>query len=396
MKYQFPTSFFFGTSTAAAQIETASAHSWRGERSKDGHIFQETIEHEKRRDEDAAYIQKFGTVYRCGVDWARLQTEPFGLFDADVVAEYSVFFQKLNAQGMQIMLVLHHFTNPIWFEALGSWEKEENIAYFSNFAEQAIHHFSKYVAYWNTFNEPNVYVMNGWILGNFPPHVKNYFKANKVLKIIQKAHEITYNVLKNKDLNKPVGISLNTATFEAANVLGYIPAKFVHWWFNERSARHFELCDFWGLSYYAYMLFDPMPISQVDRPGKLAQMGIPHDNMWGYQPTGLLKILQYFYKTYQKPIIITENGICTESDSVRIQAIHDYLKVIQTAIEVHKIPVQGYIHWSTFDNFEWDLGPTYRFGLVRIDLKTKNRTMTAAGDYYEQVSKTKCIEFDSK
>jgi beta-glucosidase len=96
MNYKFPTDFFFGTSTAAAQIETASDHSWRGERSKDGYIFLETAEHEKRRDEDAEYIQKFGTVYRCGVDWARLQTEPFGAFHPEVVNEYRVFFQKLN------------------------------------------------------------------------------------------------------------------------------------------------------------------------------------------------------------------------------------------------------------------------------------------------------------
>jgi hypothetical protein len=46
------------------------------------------------------------------VDWARLQTEPFGAFHHDVVIEYQLFFKKLQAKGIKIMFVLHHFTNP--------------------------------------------------------------------------------------------------------------------------------------------------------------------------------------------------------------------------------------------------------------------------------------------
>ena len=80
MRLQFPNDFFWGTSTAAAQIETASDHSFKGLRSKDGHIFDRTADHELRRDEDVEHIARFGTVYRCSVDWARLQTEPFGAF----------------------------------------------------------------------------------------------------------------------------------------------------------------------------------------------------------------------------------------------------------------------------------------------------------------------------
>ena len=116
MLLKFPDDFFWGTSTAAAQIETASDHNWKGIKSRDGYVFGQTSDHEIRRAEDVEHISRFGSYYRCGVDWARLQTEPFGEFHEDVVKEYQVFFKNLNQKSMKIMFVLHHFTNPIWFE----------------------------------------------------------------------------------------------------------------------------------------------------------------------------------------------------------------------------------------------------------------------------------------
>jgi beta-glucosidase len=50
--------------------------------------------------------------------------------------------------------------------------------------------------------------------------------------------------------------------------------------------------------------------------------------------------------------------------------------------------IRGYIHWSTWDNFEWHLGPTYRFGLVRVDLDTMQREMTEAGRFYAELVST--------
>lgn len=107
--------------------------------------------------------------------------------------------------------------------------------------------------------------------------------------------------------------------------------------------------------------------------------------MWGYRPEGLGRVLRRFWKKYRKPLIITENGICTDDDKVRTQAIQDYLKECHKALS-DGVDLRGYIHWSTWDNFEWHLGPTYRFGLVRVDFDNMNRSMTKAGLFYEQVA----------
>lgn len=385
-QYAFPDHFFWGVSTAAAQVETAFQHQWKGFKSLDGHSFERTTDHELRRGEDLGYIVPFGSVYRCSVDWSRLQPKPYVKFDKEVVQEYRAFFSGLKEHGTGLMLVLHHFAHPQWFEARGGWTNEDNIPLFLDFARRCIKHFGEFVLYWNTFNEPNVYALNAFLLGNFPPRKKRrYFTANRVLDNMGRAHDIVFRMIREKS-KAPIGISLNTAWFEGLNLPGKAVAALVRYWFMKRAARPFEKCDFWGLSYYAYMPFDPLPMDAISRKKELEKRGIPHDRMWGYRPEGLGKMLKQFHQKYGKPVIVTENGVCTDDPDFRIRAIQDYLIQCHQAIQAG-VPVLGYIHWSAWDNFEWHLGPTYRFGLVAVDPATKDRQMTEAGIFYRQVVK---------
>ncbi|MEM6723513.1 MAG: family 1 glycosylhydrolase [Bacteroidota bacterium] len=392
MKITFPSTFKWGTSTAAAQIETASDHNWRGLESKDGYIFDRTIDHELHREEDIEYIKQFGTIYRCGVDWARLQPGPFAPFNEDVVAEYQTFFTQLHLADMEIMFVLHHFTNPMWFEEKGGWLNSENIPLFLDYSKKCIKHFGRYVNYWNTFNEPGVYALNGYISGNFPPHKKNIFQASRVIKNMGRAHEITVDLLREFDDELPIGISKNTCYFIGLNFIGKLFAGFTDWWFMRFVTKHFGKLDFLGISYYAYIPFKPGPITEIDMPGELAKMGIRNDRMWGFYPQGLTEILQRFYKKYQYPIMITENGVCTHDDQFRQQALREYLKACYDAMEAG-VDLRGYIYWSTFDNFEWNLGPTFRFGLVEVDMETMERKMTDCGLLYKQTTETNEITY---
>lgn len=392
MLLKFPDHFLWGTSTAAAQVETAGDHPWRGLVAKDGYRFERTTDHELRREEDAEYIARFGAIYRCGVDWSRLQAAPMAKFEETAVEEYQAFFKLLKKKGVKLMFVLHHFCHPNWFEQQGGWTQEDNIPFYLNYVQQCIKHFGEYAAYWNTFNEPNVYAYNGFFSGDFPPHFKNrYFLANRVLDNMGKAHDIARTLIREKHKDAPVGISLNTAVFEAANWLGALPAAFSRWWFLDRAAQPFRKCDFWGLSYYAHLLFDPFPIDYINRPDAVEQRQLPHDKMWIYRPEGLGWNLRRFWKKYGKPVIVTENGICTDDSQQRIRALKDYLKVCHDAIR-DGVDLRGYLHWSTWDNFEWHLGPTYRFGLVRVNFDTMERTMTDAGLFYEKIVQQNGIE----
>ena len=260
-----------------------------------------------------------------------------------------------------------------------------------DYARQCVYYFGRYVWSWNTFNEPNVYAFNGYLGANFPPFKKNFWKMRKVLKNMGTAHDKLYAYLHQEIPNASVGISLNTCWFEGKTFRGRILAFFSDRLFHNYTESFFLDCDYWGMSYYAYFPFIPERISEIDYPGKLDEMGLPHDRMWAYRPEGMYRHIMRLYAKYKKPILITESGICTEEDDRRIQAIKDYASLCHRAI-TEGVDMMGYIFWSTMDNFEWNLGPTYTFGLVRVDMETKDRRMTRAGEFFEQVTKDNAID----
>ena len=391
MQYVFPKDFIFGTSTAAAQIETAFEHDWQGVKSKDGYIFDRTTDHELRLKEDAEIIASLAPYYRMSLSWSKLQREHFGAFDQETVLQYKDFLKDLKARGVKIMMVLHHFTNPLWFANQGSWEKEENIQWWVDFAKKTIDAFAEDVTLWNTFNEPNVYATNGWLTGFFPPFKNNPVKAATVIKNMGRAHDEVYAYIKEKQPHQPVGISHNAIVFTSENILGWFPERLSDWWFMEWIPRHFENVDFFGMSYYAKVSHDPMPITYMNAPDKLKILGKAHDEMWEYHPEGLRTCIDRYWNKYKKPIIITESGVCDSTDVLRQQAILDYAKILHQALQ-DGIDVQGYFWWSTWDNFEWNLGPSMRFGLYECDLETKARTKRPSAEVFRKLSHHKMIE----
>lgn len=390
MKYIFPSDFIFGTSTAASQIETAFEHDWQGVKSKDGFVFQRTTDHELRFKEDAEIIASLAPGYRMSVMWSKLQREPFGELDQKVIEDYKAFLNDLRSRNIKIMMVLHHFTNPIWFVKQGGWEKAVNIDLWIDFVRKVVAEFGSFVSHWNTFNEPNVYASYGWMTGFFPPFKINPLKAVLAVKNMGKAHDKAYEFIKSVYPQHPVGISHNAVIFSAENILGWFSARLSDWWFMDWIPSHFERVDFFGMSYYARVPHDPMPITYVDTPEKMIRLGRPHDDMWEYYPEGLRTCIDRYWKKYKKPIIITESGVCDERDELRQQAILDYAKILQRALE-DGIDIRGYYWWSTWDNFEWHLGPTKRFGLYECDWVTKDRRKRKSADVYSQLAHSKAL-----
>ncbi|MEQ8423565.1 MAG: family 1 glycosylhydrolase, partial [Cyclobacteriaceae bacterium] len=133
------------------------------------------------------------------------------------------------------------------------------------------------------------------------------------------------------------------------------------------------------------------PITYIDTPEKIKKLGVAHDDMCEYHPEGLRTCIDRYWKKYRKPIIITENGVCDASDELRQQAILDYAKVLHRALQ-DGIDIRGYYWWSAWDNFEWHLGPTKRFGLYECDLETKNRTKRKSADVFSQLAHFRMIE----
>jgi beta-glucosidase len=98
MRLTFPDGFVFGTSTAAAQIETAFDHDWQGVKARNGSVFQRTTDHEKRFKEDAEIIASLAPNYRMSLMWSKLQRAPYSSLHQPTLRSYRLFIEDLKEE----------------------------------------------------------------------------------------------------------------------------------------------------------------------------------------------------------------------------------------------------------------------------------------------------------
>jgi beta-glucosidase len=122
---------------------------------------------------------------------------------------------------------------------------------------------------------------------------------------------------------------------------------------------------------------------------------------WEVHAPALYRILTRIHKDYRlPPLYITENGAAFQDevtgdgkvhDPRRLQYIKDHLLQAWLAIQAG-VDLRGYFVWSLLDNFEWGYGYTKRFGVVRVDYETQQRTVKDSGEWYAHVIKRNGVE----
>ncbi len=142
--------------------------------------------------------------------------------------------------------------------------------------------------------------------------------------------------------------------------------------------------DYIGVNYYRRNLVRFSPAAQglvelLQGPGPLSDAGVE------IYPEGLLRLLRRVRERYHLPAIITENGIADAKDEQRAAYIRSHAFAIGQALR-EGIPVQGYLHWSLIDNFEWSDGYEPRFGLYRVDYVTQRRTAGRGGAEFRRLA----------
>lgn len=132
--------------------------------------------------------------------------------------------------------------------------------------------------------------------------------------------------------------------------------------------------------------------------------GLPTTDMgWEVQPEGLTRLLTRLHDDYTGPrgiaLYVTENGAAYPDRVSPDGAVHDadrldyldaHLRATKDAIDAGA-DVRGYFAWSLMDNFEWALGYSKRFGIVRVDYDTQERTVKDSGHWYGNVAATNAV-----
>nr|WP_281378769.1 family 1 glycosylhydrolase [Paenibacillus phyllosphaerae] len=110
-----------------------------------------------------------------------------------------------------------------------------------------------------------------------------------------------------------------------------------------------------------------------------------------YCPEALGQVLRKVAKSIKLPIFITEHGVATDDDERRVEFIRRGLQGVHACIE-DGIDARGYLHWTTFDNFEWNAGYSMRFGLIAVDRATQERQVKESARYLGRFAESKTLE----
>lgn len=111
---------------------------------------------------------------------------------------------------------------------------------------------------------------------------------------------------------------------------------------------------------------------------------------WEIYPEGIYNIVMSYHNRYGLPMMITENGLADDNDRLRPRYLVSHLKNLERAIR-DGARVDGYLHWSLTDNFEWGSGYSKRFGLIKVDYKTKKRYLRPSSLVMREISKNNGI-----
>src|SRR5450432_2842155 len=111
--------------------------------------------------------------------------------DGSAAARYREMLMALLAarpHPIRPMLNLYHFTLPRWVAARGGWEWSGAPQAFAAFAARAADAFGDLVDLWCTLNEPNVYVVKGYMAGQWPPGARDPARGARELARLLEAH----------------------------------------------------------------------------------------------------------------------------------------------------------------------------------------------------------------
>ncbi len=412
-KYTFPKKFLWGAATSAHQVEGGNHNQWSVwelENAKSlaqqakyklkdlpnweeikqdainpaNYVSGRATDHYRRYEEDFDLLVDMNmNAFRFSIEWSRIEPEE-GVWNEHEIEHYRQYLLALRKRGIQPVVTMFHWTMPVWFDKKGGFEKRRNVKYFVRFCEKIFVELGEHFKIVCTFNEPEVYVAFGWLHeGEWPPSKRGkYLLGYWTYLNIAASHNKVFNVAKRRAPHLRLGTTKNMAHHYAGDTSWKtrftIPfTQYMEdYLYLNRIKRHMHWV---GVNYYFSNRYMQGYIkNEIDH---MQDMG------WEMKPENISHVLERVYRKYRKPIIITENGVADLNDRYRKWWIAHTLDAIHHSMK-KGVAVQGYLHWSLLDNFEWANGKWPRFGLYHVDYRTMKRTPRSSAIWFAKVIKT--------
>lgn len=410
-KYRFPKKFLWGVATSAHQVEGGNHNQWsvweldhakalatsaeyhyddldkwpqlkRLAKTPANYVSSKAVDHFNRYESDFKLATDLGVdSFRFSIEWSRIEPEE-GAWDVEAITHYRQYLKAVKQAGMQPIVTLFHFTLPTWFAEKGGFEKRVNIQYFLRFVEKILAEYGPDLKYIITINEPVVYASNSYLQGIWPPSLSSKTKMWRVLNNLIKAHNRAAKLIRNTSRKYQVSMAHNVSYVYAGD-----DARLSEWSaaVADYATNHYVLkrtiktSTFIGLNYYfssrIYGYRQHNPDHQTSDVG------------WDMQPANIRYVLEDLSDRYDKPILITENGVADVDDDHRKEWLTQTVSAMNKAIG-NGVSLLGYMHWSLLDNFEWEKGRWPRFGLYSVNYATMERTARPSAAVYKKIIKT--------
>src|ERR1700756_4908108 len=128
----FPAVFVWGVATSSHQVEGDNTNNQWAVWEQKGRIKSKdsvglACDWWRNAEKDFDLAQSLGVnALRLSVEWSRI--EPLeGKWDEAALARYRQMLKGLHERGIRPFVTLHHFTNPLWFEAQQAFLNEKSV-----------------------------------------------------------------------------------------------------------------------------------------------------------------------------------------------------------------------------------------------------------------------------
>lgn len=337
-------------------------------------------------DKDVEVLKKLGvTHYRFGIEWGRVEPKP-GVFNEAAIRQYVGMARKLRAAGIEPVVTLWHFTFPDWL--YDSQKKNRSNFLHPNvesawkeYVTRMVTALAPYVRVYVPQNEPNGDLYISYFGGHWPPGLLLTPGA------LKKATKVAVNMFREASTiihrERPDAIVMGIYSIPNWR-RNYVqdPTGFVYNMMLRQNYDHLDQVadslDMIGVNYYYSQ--DASTVRFIKRPE--GELGSNYtQNGWEISPEGFYEVLKAVDKRYGKPIVVSENGIGTQSEQKKIRYFREHVNQMRRAL-ADGVDVRGYFPWTLIDNYEWAEGYKANFGLTHVDPKTKDRVIEPSGTWF--------------
>ncbi|MFM8715511.1 MAG: glycoside hydrolase family 1 protein, partial [Spartobacteria bacterium] len=339
-----------------------------------------------RFDKDLAALKELGVNhYRFGIEWGRVEPQP-GVFNEKALRQYAQMARRLKAAGIEPVVTLWHFTFPAWLydskkKAQSGFLHPGVETYWKEYVTRVVKTLSPTVKIWVPQNEPNGALYIGYFGGHWPPgllatpgalkeatrvSVDMFREASAIIKK-ENPNALVMGIYSLPHWRREFG---QDPTFAVYNMMQH--QNFDH---LDRTA---DTMDLIGVNYYYSQVASARRF--IIRP-KGEQSSHYTQNGWLIDPEGLHAVLTDVSKRYGKPIVISENGIGTQSEEKKIRYFREHVNQMRRAME-DGVDIRGYFPWTLTDNYEWAEGYAANFGLTSFDKKRMTLPLEPAGRWF--------------